>query len=186
MNTTELEKLIAAGKTQRAIAKELTVSQGTVRFWLSKLGLRTCRGPHNKATTWRCKCGEVDRTKFYGHKHNICAACHNRYTVAVGNDKIVKIRELLGGACAYCGYAEYQCALDFHHLDPTVKDGALTAMRGWSWQRIYRELPKGVLLCKNCHAAVTSGMLLLHQRVGEPGTPPALGAGLSLVRIQPR
>jgi Zn finger protein HypA/HybF involved in hydrogenase expression len=162
MNKAELESLIAQRKTQRVIAKELGVSQSTIRFWMRKFNLRTHRGPHGtniSVPSRKCKCGEQDPAKFYGHKHSICAACHNRYNHDQGAIKVAEIRRLLGGKCTICGYDKYPCSLDFHHLDSSTKVDSLRRMRNWSWEKIHLELVKGVLLCKNCHAAVTYGLL---------------------------
>lgn len=161
MDKTELEKCISAGNTQRVIAKKFAVSQSTVRFWLRKYGLKTRRGPHNKREpgSRKCKCGETDPKKFYGNKSNICSKCHNGYVSKVGSQKVSRIREILGGSCAVCGFSKYQCALDFHHLKPGEKIDSLRGMRGWSWEKILNEIKNGVLLCKNCHAAIHSGEL---------------------------
>jgi hypothetical protein len=73
--------------------------------------------------------------------------------------------EALGGKCFECGYDKYKSALDAHHLDPEEKDTAFHQWRGWSWERIEKEIKKCVLLCKCCHAAVHSGELIIHRRV---------------------
>ena len=47
-----------------------------------------------------------------------------------------------GGKCAVCGYENCLAALEFHHADPSEKDGAATTSE---------EANKCVLLCANCH-----------------------------------
>lgn len=51
-----------------------------------------------------------------------------------------------------CGESHPGC-LDFHHLDPTAKDISVShvARRGWSRERILKELEKCQILCSNCH-----------------------------------
>lgn len=62
--------------------------------------------------------------------------------------------EYKGGKCARCGY-DKKCpaVFDFHHLDPTKKDFAISGSCK-SFERIRAELDKTVLLCANCHREV--------------------------------
>lgn len=55
-----------------------------------------------------------------------------------------------GGCCSKCGYSKCVSALQFHHLDPSEKDFAISA-RLMSWENTRRELDKTVMLCANCH-----------------------------------
>jgi hypothetical protein len=54
--------------------------------------------------------------------------------------------------CNRCSENNIVC-LDFHHIDPTVKEGNLSHIwKSWSKQRVLDELKKCEVLCKNCHA----------------------------------
>jgi hypothetical protein len=68
-----------------------------------------------------------------------------------------------GGACIACGYSECLAALDFHHLDPSQKEGYRTgALKAhWSFERNRPELDKCVLLCVRCHREVHAGFRAL-------------------------
>jgi hypothetical protein len=75
-----------------------------------------------------------------------------------------QVKEILvaeaAGCCAICGYSEFACALQFHHLDPTTKSFAIGHQgitRGIDAMRL--EAAKCVLLCANCHAALEAGLL---------------------------
>ena len=57
-----------------------------------------------------------------------------------------------GGKCVKCGYNKYPGALDFHHLDPSKKDFAISRRKNCSFEIIKPELDKCVLVCRNCHA----------------------------------
>ena len=160
MNRETLEMHIAAGRSQREIAEAEGVSQGTVRYWLDGYGLKTSRGPFGKVAHPHCViCGETDLTKFYGHKRNVCAACHNADTGERGRRTMERVRELLGGSCIACGYNRFHVSLDVHHRDPSRKAPNFRTIRGWSWDRIVEELEGCCLLCKNCHAAHHAGLL---------------------------
>ena len=57
-----------------------------------------------------------------------------------------------GGKCEKCGYDKHLCALDFHHLDKSKKEGDITKMiRNNNWDKLKPELDKCILLCSNCH-----------------------------------
>ena len=55
-------------------------------------------------------------------------------------------------ACIRCGESHIAC-LVFHHKDPALKETevARVAIRGWSIDRIKREIDKCDVLCENCH-----------------------------------
>lgn len=58
--------------------------------------------------------------------------------------------------CARCGYRTCLSALEFHHIDPKLKDAELRrAIRDkWPDKRIKAEIAKCVLLCSNCHREI--------------------------------
>lgn len=62
-----------------------------------------------------------------------------------------------GGKCAICGYDKCPSALDFHHLNPRVKEFSISA-RMTSWESIVKELDVVVLLCCRCHREVHDGL----------------------------
>ncbi|PIT90629.1 MAG: hypothetical protein COU22_01100 [Candidatus Komeilibacteria bacterium CG10_big_fil_rev_8_21_14_0_10_41_13] len=73
--------------------------------------------------------------------------------------------EHLGGKCQSCGYAKYEGALEFHHLDSRKKDFGLSS-KGMtrSWEKIRNELDKCILLCANCHREIHGQKLQLPVR----------------------
>lgn len=58
--------------------------------------------------------------------------------------------------CCRCGEDDVSC-LDFHHIDPAIKDGTVSEMRNWSWERLQREIEKCIVLCSNCHRKFHAG-----------------------------
>lgn len=75
----------------------------------------------------------------------------------------LKLIKLKGGCCQSCGYNKYSAALDFHHLDPSVKEFDL-ANKISSIELnddVLAELDKCILLCANCHRAVHNHDLTL-------------------------
>lgn len=107
------------------------------------------------------KCGETNPEKFYGHKKSICGKCHNAEVIKKGQENKRFAIEYLGGKCIYCGYDEFDCSLDLHHINPEEKDTNFATKRGWSRERLIKELDKCVLLCRNCHQAFHGGHISL-------------------------
>jgi hypothetical protein len=157
-------------KSVRQIAVDQHTSFTNVRYWLKKYGLRTKRGPHGKLSVdfdpslkpHSCiYCKESDPTKFYGNKRKVCGKCHNGYCITKGQEKKARVIAHLGGSCSVCRFDVFITALDIHHLDSNKKDPNFSGWRGWSWERIERELEGCVLLCRNCHAGVHGGRLII-------------------------
>jgi predicted HNH restriction endonuclease len=66
-----------------------------------------------------------------------------------------------GVRCNICGLDDPIC-LDFHHLDPSHKDGPITTSirsKGWSKDRVLAELAKCKILCVNCHRHIHNSTL---------------------------
>jgi 5-methylcytosine-specific restriction endonuclease McrA len=75
----------------------------------------------------------------------------------LGNEKRKYAIDQLGGKCSVCGYSKYIGAIDIHHIDPSKKDDKFCGLRGWSKERILKEIQNCVALCKNCHAEAHNG-----------------------------
>jgi len=65
-----------------------------------------------------------------------------------------------GGACCICGYNNCIAALDFHHIDPSKKDGYGTgALKShWEFEKNKLEIDKCVLVCVRCHREIHAGL----------------------------
>lgn len=88
-----------------------------------------------------------------------CGKCASEWVVRSRIKKKRKLVELFGGRCKLCGYKRYIGSLDFHHRNPKEKSFSLS-VKGlcYSWKDILKEANKCVLLCKNCHMEVESGI----------------------------
>jgi hypothetical protein len=69
----------------------------------------------------------------------------------------------MGEKCQVCGYNKCNAALELHHLDPTEKEISLSVIMTSckSWDFIYSEIEKCILLCSNCHREVHYSDLIL-------------------------
>ena len=99
------------------------------------------------------------KTNFPVGYYRHCKKCYNasRLTRMVENKK--KQVEFFGGKCKICGYDKCHNALEFHHLDPTIKEESPSSLRQVTDELRWKsELEKCILLCSNCHREVHAGL----------------------------
>ena len=70
--------------------------------------------------------------------------------------------QYLGGKCVKCGFNKWLGAIDFHHLDPSIKDYEMGEMIisncsvrtdiNKVFLKVKSELDKCVPMCRNCHS----------------------------------
>lgn len=65
-----------------------------------------------------------------------------------------KAVEYKGGECQICGYKKCMRSLDFHHLDPTKKEFAISTFKNKKIEKLKIELDKCILVCSNCHGEI--------------------------------
>jgi len=76
--------------------------------------------------------------------------------------------EYKGGQCGACGYDRCIEALEFHHIDSTLKDFSVSGSGCTrSWKRVREELDKCVMLCANCHREIHANTQLPQETVVE-------------------
>lgn len=166
----ELEGLVDAGLSIRAIATALGVSYSTVRHWLRRYGLSTPRTNRLAASRPARAAGVATALldcPHHGATLHVRRAgggfrCHACRADAVSRRRR-ELKQLLlaeaGGRCALCGYHRYAGALQFHHVDRDAKAFAVSgAGVTRSLARARAEAAKCVLLCANCHAEVEGGV----------------------------
>ncbi len=97
---------------------------------------------------------ELPIEEFYnnGNKkiHNNCKKCFTKDIQIRQIEKKKKAVYYLGGKCKHCGIDNI-IVLEFHHLDKIKKEVRWSIMKGWSWDRILKEIKKCIPLCANCH-----------------------------------
>lgn len=122
-------------------------------------------------------CGiEKDETEFYKNSRwpdglqKQCKACHkvnnkthysNNKSDYLKRAKIQREETTLWWqsykqtlSCVVCGESRWWC-LDFHHTDPSEKEGALSRMiSSNSREAVLSEIEKCIVVCRNCHADI--------------------------------
>jgi len=69
--------------------------------------------------------------------------------------------EYKGGCCEVCGYNKCLEALEFHHIDETTKEFAVSGSTK-SLESQKREADKCYMLCANCHRELHAGLSVYH------------------------
>ena len=116
------------------------------------------------------KCGQIEKKPYKvktgkrkGKIQSYCRKCNHQNTLNRQREFKQKCVEYKGGRCVICGYDKYIGSLDFHHLDPSQKDFAISHMKQTSFAKnetiIKQELDKCILVCKNCHCEIHAGLI---------------------------
>jgi hypothetical protein len=110
------------------------------------------RPAYDQTSLMECKkcSAPLDKNKLKG---NLCMCCHYQETKKRRRAKRKAAIEHLGGKCIDCGHKYPEAVYDFHHIDPTQKDGHVSVLIGSNvkLERILNEASKCELLCSNCH-----------------------------------
>lgn len=86
-----------------------------------------------------------------------CCKCASESVTKRKQKKKLMLVEEFGGKCSICGYGKCIAALQFHHLNPEVKEMALSSTHNVSYERMRAEAEKCILICANCHAEIHYG-----------------------------
>ena len=128
MTKQEMMKMIAEGNSVSQMSEITGKSKGSIRYWLGKFELKTKNKLYNKKEIYKCRsCGETEEDKMKNcgsgrRAFSICQACYNKDTVLRGRQKKIDLVNMMGGKCLDCGYNKNYSAMEFHHLDPSIKD----------------------------------------------------------------
>lgn len=108
---------------------------------------------------YECKvCSRLYHKSAYMEKYadRVQARFQKRYQTV--KEKVLQLR--LNNPCMCCGESEPAC-LEFHHLDPSQKEFGVTSSSNRSWDKMWEEIQKCVVLCANCHRKVHAGLITL-------------------------
>lgn len=74
-----------------------------------------------------------------------------------------KLISAMGGKCQCCGYDRCDEALEFHHIDPVLKEFTFASIRAnpKKLESIIPELEKCILVCSNCHKEIHSSIRII-------------------------
>lgn len=73
-----------------------------------------------------------------------------------------RLKAMHGSKCCVCGYSRCEKALEFHHLDSSVKTRTVSqALSSFGYAKALEESKKCVLICANCHRELHYGIIVL-------------------------
>ena len=160
-----LKSLVNQGKSQRAIAAQLDISQTSVRRYLDLYNLKTTTDSASKKPLPANRSGKTEIREFDCFRHGLqthllypksskwlCSQCVNDYSTKAKRLKKQTLVNEAGGKCSSCHKKFHASQFDFHHLDPSAKKFTLSS-RGASYgiKKLRNEAAKCTLLCVNCH-----------------------------------
>lgn len=163
-----LASYVEAGLSIYKISNIEHKAPSTIRYWLNKYNLKTKYKSfkngyfdQNKVDINNQFCSscniQLNSTNGYFRKdrsiyYPVCKKCVSSSTKFSRKNAKENLVNYLGGGCKNCGYDKKLSVLEFHHLDPSIKDAELSKILLTSNEDfIKNELDKCILLCSNCH-----------------------------------
>lgn len=172
MDKEYLESLIEEGLSTYKIADRVGKCNSTVRYWIRKYNLedryKTTKGykkRNNKsgARTVCLGCGEIISSKngYYRNDRNgYYSYCRDCVSLRDSRKRLNFKKEAVnyrGGSCSKCGYIKNVTALEFHHLDSSLKtENYEKRFKNWGFERQKKELENCIIVCANCHRDIHS------------------------------
>lgn len=106
-----------------------------------------------------CKvCASNKIRSAYTQKYGEKARQRNKEIGNRNREAIAQYKAKIG--CLICREAD-PCCLEFHHIDPTLKEIGIAENVSSSLERLFKEIEKCVCLCSNCHKKVHAGKISL-------------------------
>ncbi|NBP04146.1 MAG: hypothetical protein EBU90_29440 [Proteobacteria bacterium] len=140
--------------TKKCSVCQVEKNESCFAFKNKKLGILQSRCKECQAEYHRKH--YVDNKNYYGNKRKI----NNRKYRTMGRKFIDQYKA--NSSCYFCKENTPVC-LDFHHLDPNVKDSNISQMKGHARNidTIKKEIEKCIVVCSNCHRKLHSGLIQL-------------------------
>ena len=88
-----------------------------------------------------------------------CILCRSKVSKEYKRRLKAKLVEAFGGCCKICGYDRYIGALEFHHLNPDLKEFKISSTQ--SFAKAYEEAQKCILMCSNCHKEAEAKIIMV-------------------------
>lgn len=93
-----------------------------------------------------------------------CKECYRQHSIdnhTNSPSRLFEYAKSMKTKCIVCGYDRCRAALEFHHLDPEVKDGSVSEMvrNNVDVSVLKREIAKCVVACNRCHREHHNGLI---------------------------
>lgn len=133
--------------------------------------------PKEERTTLRCKdCNNdlsIDNFTVEGKTssgrlkyRSRCKECYRQHSIdnhVNSPSRLFEYAKSMKTKCVVCGYDRCRAALEFHHLDPNIKDGSISQMvrERVDLKVLKKEIKKCVVICNRCHREHHNGLIVL-------------------------
>jgi len=126
-----------------------------------KTGIYFKQGDRRKKDNWifdHYNMGVILKNGFVGEQWRSLKKFNKKYKKKENlKEKVIKWldNKKLRKGCQHCGYKKHAIALQFHHIDPSTKEGSISEMHKNTlarFKKIVKEIWKCIVLCANCHS----------------------------------
>lgn len=100
---------------------------------------------------------EVNNLGYKQNPNRVKAVKENRDKTRKRNKRLINRYKVLCG-CKFCNERTAIC-LDFHHLDPSVKEDNLSRMDCAPISKLKEEIRKCIVVCSNCHRKLHANLI---------------------------
>ena len=100
---------------------------------------------------------EVNNSGYKQNPNRAKSVKENRDKTKKRNKRLINRYKSMCG-CKFCGEKTIVC-LDFHHLDPSIKEDNLSKMDAVSIGKIKEEIRKCIVVCSNCHRKLHANLI---------------------------
>jgi hypothetical protein len=87
-----------------------------------------------------------------------CSKCVSFRSLQQRKEKKDTLLKIHGEKCSICSYDKCKAALEFHHIDPSIKEFRISRLN-YSLEKLHNEASKCIVLCANCHAELETNIL---------------------------
>lgn len=136
--------------TKKCYSCQIEKSKSCFAFKNKKLG--TLQGQCKECQSKYHRQHYIDNKSYYQEKRNRNNKKYRYATRKFINDFKEK------SACLFCG-ENTTCCLDFHHLDPKIKDSNISKMQIRKISVVKEEIEKCIVVCSNCHRKIHAGII---------------------------
>lgn len=126
----------------------------------SPFGQHNTRKIHDKLSAnspiHSCKICNKTYKGGHGQSKGICSSCRVSESRRKKKSALIDYK---GGKCIICHYKKCEQVLQFHHLDPNIKEFTLAHSKTLNFEKLKKEADKCVLVCANCHGEIHAGLV---------------------------
>ena len=108
---------------------------------------------------------QVCQREYIYNRHNgftikYCISCIGTIKNRLFKQKCLDYKQ---NVCVICEYSKCPQAMQFHHINPEIKQFGIGQGANRSWEKTKKELDKCILVCSRCHDEIHAGYITLNR-----------------------